>query len=328
MSPLSRHVGRLGLERLEASASPSGRPSAPTPRPPPAARGPPRPWLRPPAWQHAAGAGGVKPAGGSPSNATWMWSWWAPSVKKPSAAIGNGVPTSVGRRSPVSAAISVASSRAAVLPGLTISPSTLRDVDPASDEVVGDRSAGGELVVAGLDHRQLDLVLLGELVEHGEHPRVHGTVADVLLRVGVEDQVLVLEQRLAERVGAPARRPPRHAAAAPALAGVAAVDGDGARGGRGLGLALEEFLGFLELLLVAPAELLGGALDVGDPFAEAVGVVDRLAGGDALRLDGSRRGRGTSRAACWGPRGSRRSRPSSRSRGASGRTRRSRRRRS
>ena len=46
-----------------------------------------------------------------------MWSWWPPSVKKPLALIGNGVPTSVGRRSPCSSAISLASSRAAVLPG-------------------------------------------------------------------------------------------------------------------------------------------------------------------------------------------------------------------
>ena len=78
------------------------------------------------------------------------------------------------------------------------------DVDAASDEVVGDRAAGGELVVAGLDHRQLDLVLVGELVEQRDHPRVDGAVADVLLRVGVEDQVLVLQQRLGGRVVAAA----------------------------------------------------------------------------------------------------------------------------
>ena len=45
-------------------------------------------------------------------------------MKKPDAEIAHGDPTSVGRRSPERAAISVASSREAVLPGFTISPST------------------------------------------------------------------------------------------------------------------------------------------------------------------------------------------------------------
>ena len=45
-------------------------------------------------------------------------------MKKPEAPIAHGVPTSVGRRSPVISAISDASSRAAGLPELTISPST------------------------------------------------------------------------------------------------------------------------------------------------------------------------------------------------------------
>ncbi len=83
-----------------------------------------------------------------------------------------------------------------------------RDVDAAPDEVVGDRAAGGELVVAGLDHRQLDLVLLGELVEQRDHPRVDVAAADVLLRVGVEHQVLVVEQRLGRRVTAAPPAPP------------------------------------------------------------------------------------------------------------------------
>ena len=42
----------------------------------------------------------------------------------------------------------------------------------------------------------------------------------------------------------------------------------------------------VELELVAAAELLGGAFDVGDPFAELAGVVDRLAAADALGFDG------------------------------------------
>jgi len=49
---------------------------------------------------------------------------------------------------------------------------------------------------------------------------------------------------------------------------------------------LEQVLGVGELELVAAAVLLGGELDVGDPVAVLVGVVDRLAGGDALGLDG------------------------------------------
>ena len=48
----------------------------------------------------AAAAGALKSAGASPSNATWRWSWCAPSVKKPDSDIAQGVPTSVGRRSP------------------------------------------------------------------------------------------------------------------------------------------------------------------------------------------------------------------------------------
>ena len=42
----------------------------------------------------------------------------------------------------------------------------------------------------------------------------------------------------------------------------------------------------VELELVAAAELFGGAFDVGDPFAELAGVVDRLAAADALGFDG------------------------------------------
>src|ERR671917_33144 len=48
----------------------------------------------------------------------------------------------------------------------------------------------------------------------------------------------------------------------------------------------EEGVGFVELELVAAAVLLGGALDVGDPFAELLGVGDGLAAGLALGFDG------------------------------------------
>ena len=80
------------------------------------------------------------------------------------------------------------------------------DVDAAPDEVVRDRAARRELAVARLDHAQLDLVLLGELREQPDHPRIHLARADVLLRVGVEDEVLVLEQGLGRRLDRPARR--------------------------------------------------------------------------------------------------------------------------
>ena len=47
----------------------------------------------------------------------------------------------------------------------------------------------------------------------------------------------------------------------------------------------QEAAGLLEAQLVAAAVLHGRALDVGDPFAVAAGVVHRLAGRDALLLD-------------------------------------------
>ena len=53
----------------------------------------------------------------------------------------------------------------------------------------------------------------------------------------------------------------------------------------GLGGVGEQLVGFVEAELVAAAVLLGGAFDVGDPFAELVGVVDRLAALDALLHD-------------------------------------------
>ncbi len=74
-----------------------------------------------------AGAGGPgisKPAGSSPSNATWTWSWCAPSVKNSGGSRSHGEPTSVGRMAPSSSAIAETSSRAAPLPGETGSPST------------------------------------------------------------------------------------------------------------------------------------------------------------------------------------------------------------
>jgi hypothetical protein len=80
------------------------------------------------------------------------------------------------------------------------------DIDAAPDEVVRDRAARRELAVARLDHAQLDLVLLGELREQPDHARIHLARADVLLRVGVEDEVLVLEQGLGRRLDRPARR--------------------------------------------------------------------------------------------------------------------------
>ena len=75
------------------------------------------------------------------------------------------------------------------------------------------------------------------------------------------------------------------AAAPPAAAAAAATArGRGSGGLRGRRRP-QQAVGLVELELVAAAVLLGGALDVGDPFAEAVGVVDRLARDQALALD-------------------------------------------
>ena len=53
----------------------------------------------------------------------------------------------------------------------------------------------------------------------------------------------------------------------------------------GLGAFLSSLVGLVEAFLVAVAVLLGGAFDVGDPFAELAGVGDRLAAADALVFD-------------------------------------------
>ena len=153
----------------------------------------------------AEGAGAWKPSGGSPSKATWRWSWWAPSVKKPGgpdrprrADLGRaqvaGHLRDLGRE--------LARGRAAGVDDLAVDAG---DVDAAPLEVVGDRAARGELRMAGLDHRQLDLVLLGELAQQPDHARVHRARGDVLLGVGVEHEVGVLEQRLRGGVAAAAR---------------------------------------------------------------------------------------------------------------------------
>ena len=200
------------------------------------------------------------------------------------------MPTSVGRRSPW-----IAGDLGRELAGggrvrahdLAVDA---RDVDPAAVEVVRDAAAGRELGVAGLDHAQLDLVLLAELLEQRDHPRVDVAAAHVLLRVGVEHDVLVLEQRGRGRL---------LAAAAPACG----LDRGGRRrcpgggldrrgrcgrrrrgGGRVAGLG-QQPLGLLEPQLVAAAVLLGGALDVGDPLAELVRVGDGLAAREPLLLD-------------------------------------------
>ena len=105
-----------------------------------------------------------------------------------------------------------------------------RDVDAAADEVVGDAAAGRELGVAGLDHAQLDLVLLRQLPEQRDHARVHVAGADVLLRVGVEHEVLVLEQGARGGLDRAARLGRRDAGGAPGglLAAVSVGVGAGA----------------------------------------------------------------------------------------------------
>ena len=75
-------------------------------------------------------------------------------------------------------------------------------------------------------------------------------------------------------------------AAAPAAAPAAGRRlGGGLRGGRAGAELREQPVGVVEAQLVAAAELLGRALDVGDPLAELVRVGDGLAVGDALLLD-------------------------------------------
>ncbi len=129
-----------------------------------------------------------------------------------------------------------------------------------------------------------DLVLLGELREHGQDARVDAAGLHVRDAGVVEHDVVVLEQRQGLRR--------RLAAAAGALgAELAGVDrparrgrgrgrrgrlGHRRRGGRGGGRrcglrVLEQPFGLLELGLVAVAVLLGGALDVGDPLAVPAG---------------------------------------------------------
>ncbi len=239
----------------------------------------------------AAGAGRRrrKPGGGSPSNATCRWSWCAPSVKNPSAPIAHGVPTSVGLISPVISAISVASSRAAGLPEFTISPSTRAMSMPRPskwlDTEPPEVNWSWPVLITESSILCFSVSLSSSAIIRGStDPSPTSFCASAS-----STRFLFSSSALA----AASPPPPTASAALPPAAGSIAAGGGDDRGGgldrrRSAGgrRVLEQPLGRVELLLVAAAELLGGALDVGDPLAEGVGVVDRLAGGDALRLDG------------------------------------------
>ncbi len=85
---------------------------------------------------------------------------------------------------------------------------------------------------------------------------------------------------------APAPPPPPLGAAAAAASTAAAAGAwtTGAAAGASAGVA-EQPVGLAEAQRVAAAVLRGGALDVGDPVAELLGIGDRLAARDALLLD-------------------------------------------
>ena len=82
-----------------------------------------------------------------------------------------------------------------------------RDVDAAAEVVVGDRAAGRELGVVRAHARDGDLVVLAELGEHRDHPRVDPPGLEVGDPVGVEDDVVVLRAALASRASACRPRP-------------------------------------------------------------------------------------------------------------------------
>ena len=147
-----------------------------------------------------------------------------------------------------------------------------------------DRRAVRRLDLGVGDARDLDAGLrVGPLheagaVEAGLRRRAAVPVrrAEVLLRLLDRRERLRRGATWRARAAAPRRRARRH----PGTSGPAAF-GDGRLGG-----LAEQVVGLVEAQLVAAAELLGGPFDVGDPFAVLVGVVDRLAVGDALLLDG------------------------------------------
>ena len=89
------------------------------------------------------------------------------------------------------------------------------DVEPAAVGVVGDRATRRELRVVRAHARDLDLVVLGDLGHRGDHARVDLARLDVGDAVGVEGDVLVLEQLRALR---------RERAAVPVLAELRGID--------------------------------------------------------------------------------------------------------
>ena len=150
--------------------------------------------------------------------------------------------------------------------------------------------------------RDLDARLrVGPLDEAGAvEARLRRRAAPLVRRARVLLRLLERGERLRPGAGRDGRR--RGVGDGARRAGARAPAG--AARGRG-GRALEQLVGLVEPELVAAAELLGGAFDVGDPLAELAGVVDGLAARDALGLDALRRCRGTSRSASRGRRRSR-----------------------
>ena len=113
------------------------------------------------------------------------------------------------------------------------------DVEPAAEGVVGDRATRRELRVVRAHARDLDLVVLGDLGHRGDDARVDLARLDVGDAVGVEGDVLVLEQLRAlgrERAAVPVlaelRRVDRVVLGAAAGGLVGEVGRAGARRGR------------------------------------------------------------------------------------------------
>ena len=88
-------------------------------------------------------------------------------------------------------------------------------------------------------------------------------------------------------VGHGGQRSPARGGAAAAGQGVHLLD-DAVAAAAAPGSGLEQAARFLEAQLVAPAVGTRGILHVSHPLAVAAGIVDRLAAGDPLLLDGHR----------------------------------------
>ena len=196
--------------------------------------------------------------------------------------MANGEPISSGRISGSKLESSEAISRASGLEGETISPSIAAMSRPRPKEWLETEPPA--VSVGWSEHMHETVILCSwlSLVSTRDDPRVDLAGLDVGHADVVEDDVLVLQQRqplgrglaaralLAQRGRIDILRAHRPRRRRRIRHRRRRSDGRGRGGGRGRGVGrvLEQAVGLVEAELVAAAELLGGAFDVGDPFAE------------------------------------------------------------